>query len=219
MALQLYFHPFSSYCQKVLIPLYDNGIPFESRIVEGPDSPAGRELAERWPMKRFPMLVDGDRTVMEATCIVEYLDLVHPGPARMIPADPAEALETRFMDRFFENYIATPVQQIVFNEMRPEAARDPYGVRNWRGMLDTAYAWLDRKMADRTWAAGDRFSLADCGAAPHLFYADWTHPIPAACGNVRAYRARLLEHPSFARAVDDARPYRAWFPLGAPDRD
>ncbi|ARP83538.1 glutathione S-transferase [Bordetella genomosp. 8] len=219
MALQLYFHPFSSYCQKVLIALYDLGIEFERNVIEGPDSPAGRRLAELWPMQRFPVLVDGDRTVIESSCIIEYLDLYHASGSRMIPQDPKAALETRFMDRFFDNYVATPQMQIVFNELRPVESRDPHGVRQSRAMLDTSYAWLDRKLAGRAWAAGERFTLADCGAAPFLFYADWTHPIPARCAHVRAYRQRLLRYPSFARAVEEARPYRAWFPLGAPDRD
>jgi glutathione S-transferase len=219
MALQLYFHPFSSYCQKALIPLYDNATPFERRVVEGPDSPAMKELAEIWPMKRFPVLVDGDRVIREATCIVEYLDLHHPGPVRMLPEDPKAAMETRFMDRFFDNYISGPLQQIVFNQLRPEESRDPYGVEQSRKMLETAYAWLDKTMADREWAAGARFSLADCSAAPSLFYADWVHPIAPRHANLQAYRRRLLQYPSFARAVDEARPFRAWFPLGAPDRD
>lgn len=219
MALQLYYHPFSSFCQKALIALYDNGVAFERKVLDGPESPAGRELAERWPMRRFPVLVDGDRTVIESTCIIEYLGLYHPGPVRMIPEEPRAALETRFMDRFFDNYVAAPQMQIVFNAIRPEDARDPYGVQKAREMLDVSYAWLDKKMADREWAAGDRFSLADCGAAPFLFYADWTHPIPDRYANVRAYRNRLLRYPSFARAVDEARPYRGLFPLGAPDRD
>jgi glutathione S-transferase len=219
MALQLYYHPFSSFCQKALIALYDNGVAFERKVLDGPESPAGRELAERWPMRRFPVLVDGDRTVIESTCIIEYLGLYHPGPVRMIPEEPRAALETRFMDRFFDNYVAAPQMQIVFNAIRPEDARDPYGVQKAREMLDVSYAWLDKKMADREWAAGDQFSLADCGAAPFLFYADWTHPIPDRYANVRAYRNRLLRYPSFARAVDEARPYRGLFPLGAPDRD
>ncbi|HTK02806.1 MAG TPA: glutathione S-transferase family protein [Bordetella sp.] len=219
MALQLYYHPFSSYCQKALIALYDNNIAFERNVLEGPDSPAGKRLAELWPMKRFPVLVDGDRTVIEATCIIEYLGLYHPGPVRMIPEDPKAALETRFMDRFFDNYVAAPQMQIVFNQIRPEDVRDPHGVKQSREMLETSYAWLDKKMANREWAAGDRFSLADCGAAPFLFYADWTHAIPPQYANVHAYRRRLLQYPSFARAVDDARPFREYFPLGAPDRD
>jgi len=219
MALQLYFHPFSSYCQKALIALYENAIPFEPRLLDGPDSPASRELATRWPMQRFPVLVDGDRSIIEASCVIEYLAVHRPGPVHLIPDDPDQALEARMMDRFFDNYVATPQQKIVFDALRPPADRDDYGVAQARAMLDTAYAWLDKTIARRNWAIGERFSLADCAAAPFLFYADWTHPIGAAHPNVTAYRRRLLERPSFARAVDEARPYRPLFPLGAPDRD
>jgi len=123
------------------------------------------------------------------------------------------------MDRFFDNYVSTPQQKVVFDSFRPEAVRDPHGVAEARALLESAYAWLDPVMTNREWAAGDRFSLADCAAAPFLFYADWTHPIPEAFPQVRAYRKRLLARPSFARAVDEARPYRPYFPLGAPDRD
>jgi glutathione S-transferase len=123
------------------------------------------------------------------------------------------------MDRFFDNYISTPQQTIVFDALRPEGSHDRYGVQKCREMLETAYAWLDGVMARREWAAGDSFSLADCGAAPFLFYADWTHAIDPKHANVIAYRKRLLKRPSFARAVDEARPYRGYFPLGAPDRD
>jgi glutathione S-transferase len=219
MALQLYFHPFSSYCQKALVALYENAVAFEPRLLEGPDSLASRELARLWPMKRFPVLVDGDRTVVEATCIIEYLGLRRPGPVRLIPDDPEAALEVRMLDRFFDNYVSTPQQKIVADALRPEGSRDPFGVAQAREMLDTAYAWLDERMAGREWAAGDGFSLADCAAAPFLFYADWTHPIGATHSRVVAYRRRLLQRPSFARAVDEARPYRSFFPLGAPDRD
>jgi glutathione S-transferase len=219
LALQLFFHPFSSYCQKVLTALYENAVPFEPQLLEGPDSPATRRLAELWPIQRFPVLVDGDQTILEASCIVEHLGLHHPGPVRLIPADPAAALEVRMLDRFFDNYVSTPQQKIVFDAIRPAESRDAYGVAEARRMLDTAYAWLDQRMAGREWAVDDRFSLADCAAAPFLFYADWTHPIGAAHPQVQAYRRRLLARPSFARAVDEARPYRAFFPLGAPDRD
>jgi len=208
MTLKLYFHPFSSYCQKVLVALYENALPFEPRLLEGPDSAAMQELAALWPMKRFPVLVDGSRTVMEATCIIEHLGLHRPGPVRLIPADPKAAQETRLMDRFFDNYVSTPQQTIVFDALRPPEARDPYGVARAREMLDTAYAWLDRVMADRTWVDGEDFSLAD-----------WTHAIGPAYPHVQAYRRRLLARPSVARAVDEARPYRGFFPLGAPDRD
>ena len=219
MPLQLYAHPFSSYCQKVLVALYENGTPFEYRSLSADDPQAMAELTARWPFGRFPLLVDGDRTVAEATIIVEHLALHHPGPVRLLPSDPRAALEVRFMDRFFDNYVSTPQQKVVFDRLRAEGDRDPRGVADARATLDTAYAWLETAMAGRTWAAGDEFSLADCAAAPFLFYADWMHPIDAAFANVLAYRQRLLARPSFARAVDEARPYRALFPLGAPDRD
>jgi glutathione S-transferase len=217
MALTLYAHPFSSYCQKALIALYENATPFVFRMLG--DAGAMAELEALWPMKRFPVLVDGERTVMEATIIIEHLGLHHPGPVRLVPADAKAALEVRAMDRFFDNYIMTPQQKIVFDAIRKPENRDRYGVDEARAMLDTAYRWLDGKMAGRDWAAGDSFSLADCAAAPALFYADWTHAIGERFGNVRAYRRRLLARPSFARAVDEARPYRQFFPLGAPDRD
>ncbi len=219
MRPQLYAHPFSSYCQKVLIALYENETPFEFRTLspEAPDVCAAFEAL--WPIKRFPLLVDGARTLFEATVIIEHLALHHPGPVRLIPPEPDGALEVRMWDRFFDNYVSTPQQKIVFDAMRSGEAHDAHGVDDARRMLDTAYRVLDARMAGRTWAVDDRFSLADCGAAPFLFYADWTHAIDPAFTHVHAYRRRLLERPSFARAVDEARPYRAYFPLGAPDRD
>lgn len=215
----LYAHPFSSYCQKVLVALYENGTPFTYRRLLHDDPQTMQELAARWPMKRFPILVDGDRTVIESTIIIEYLGLYHPGATPLLPAQARAALEVRFMDRFFDNYVATPQAKIVVDALRPEAERDARGVADARRMLETSYAWLDRTMANREWAAGDRFSLADCAAAPFLFYADWTHRIDPSFEHVIAYRKRLLARPSFARAVDEARPYRPLFPLGAPDRD
>lgn len=219
MTLELYAHPFSSYCQKVLIALYENGIPFERRLLASDDARTAEEFATLWPLKRMPLLRDGERTVVESSIIVEYLGLHHPGPVRLIPAAPGAALEVRMMDRFFDTYVHTPLQKIVADRLRSEADRDGFGVTEARRMLDTAYAWLERQLAGRRWAAGDAFSLADCAAAPALFYADWAHPIPSSHANVTAYRQRLLARPSFARAVDEARPYRSYFPLGAPDRD
>jgi glutathione S-transferase len=219
MTLQLYAHPFSAYCQKVLVALYENDTAFKWRALSHEDPRPMAELAALWPLKRFPVLVDEGRAVVEATIIIEYLGLHYPGPVKLLPADPAAALEVRSMDRFFDNYISTPSQKIVFDSMRQEAQRDPCGVADARAMLDTAYAWLDGIMAGREWATGDIFSLADCGAAPFLFYADWTHRIDPSFEHVLAYRKRLLARPSFARAVDEARPYRPLFPLGAPDRD
>lgn len=222
MPLQLYYHPFSSYCQKALIAFYENAIPFEPQLLEGPDCPATKALAELWPIKRFPLLVDEERgaTIMEASCIIEYLGLHRPSPVRLLPEDAQAALEVRMLDRFFDNYVSTPQQKIVFDALRPFDKRDPHGVADARALLDTAYAWLDVRMATgREWVAGEQFSLADCAAAPFLFYADWTHPIDKAHSDLLAYRRRLLARSSFARAVDEARPYRHYFPLGAPDRD
>jgi glutathione S-transferase len=219
MSLTLYAHPFSSYCQKVLIALYENAIPFTFRMLGPGEDEALAEWEAAWPLKRMPVLVDGGSPVMEASIIIEHLGLYHPGPVPLVPEVPRLALDVRLMDRFFDNYIMTPQQKFVFDKLRPEASRDPYGVAEAGRMLDKAYAWLDRRMTGREWAAGDAFSLADCAAAPSLFYADWTHPIGDAFPNVQAYRRRLLARPSFARAVDEARPYRSFFPLGAPDRD
>ena len=216
---QLFAHPFSSYCQKALIAFYENDIPFDFRMLS-PDEPTnGEEFAQLWPIKRFPILVDGERTILEATSIIEHLQVRHAGPVRLIPDDPDLAVEVRMLDRVFDNYVMTPQGRCVFDAIRPEADRDPYGVRDARAMLDTIYPWLDARMAGREWAVGEAFSLADCAAAPSLFYADWTHAIPAELKHLHAYRARLLARPSFARAVDGGRPYRHFFPLGAPDRD
>jgi glutathione S-transferase len=219
MTLQLYAHPFSSYCQKVLIALYENGTPFTFRMLAPGEDVTLAEFARLWPLQRMPVLVDRERTVFESSVVIEYLGLYHPGPVRLIPQDPDTALEVRKMDRVFDNYIMNPMQTIVFDCIRPEDVRDAHGVAQARRMLDTAYAWLDGVMAERLWAAGDAFSLADCAAAPSLFYADWVHPIGEAFANLRDYRKRLLARPSFARAVDEARPYRPLFPPGAPDRD
>ncbi len=219
MTLQLYAHPFSSYCQKALIALYENATPFEFRMLS-PEHPShAREFEALWPIKRFPLLRDGTRVVPEATIIIEYLQLHHPGPVTLLPDDPGLALEARWLDRFFDNYVSTPQQKLVFDRMRAQPDRDPMGVADARRMLETAYRWLDGALEDREWATGDRFTLADCAAAPALFYADWSHPIDPAFERVHAYRRRLLDRPSFARAVDEARPYRSLFPLGAPDRD
>jgi glutathione S-transferase len=214
--MKLYAHPFSSYCQKSLIALYENDTPFAFRLLEGEGAFA--ELTALWPIRKFPVLQDGDRTVVEATAIIEHLAVHHPGPVQLIPADPA-AVEVRMMDRVFDHYISSPQQKLVADALRPEGDRDPYGVAEAKRMLDTAYAWLDEHLAGREWATEHGFSLADCAAAPALFYADWSHPIEDRFATLKAYRARLLARPSMARAVDEARPYRAYFPLGAPDRD
>jgi glutathione S-transferase len=219
MALTFYYHPFSSYCWKALIPLHEAGTPFTPRKIEDPQIVA--EWKQRWPIARMPVLVDeaSGRTLPETSIIIEYLDSHYPGPQPMLPNDPDLRLEVRLIDRFFDNYLHASTQKIVSDRLRDAERRDPQGVEEARAMLDTCYAWLQTRMADREWAVGDAFTLADCAAAPALFYADWVHPIGDGFPNVAAYRARLLARPSVKRAVDDARPYRALFPGGAPDRD
>jgi glutathione S-transferase len=215
--LLVYGHPFSSYYQKAAIALYENATPFELRLLESAES--WQALRDVWPLALMPVLVDAGRTLMEATIIIEHLTLHHPGPVRLLPEDPRAALEVRLLDRIFDNYVMTPMQKIVADQLREPKERDARGVADARERLRRAYAWLDERLSGRTWAAGSAFSLADCAAAPALFYADWADPIDAALSNLKAYRARLLARPSFARAVDEARPYRKNFPLGAPDRD
>ncbi|WP_294329066.1 glutathione S-transferase family protein [uncultured Sphingomonas sp.] len=217
--LELFGHPFSSYTWKVLIPLYENGTAFRFRAL-GPDEPEnGAELARHWPLAKFPLLVDAGRAVMESTIIIEYLDLHHPGATRFLPEDADAAIEVRMLDRIFDNHVMAPMQRVVADAMRPPERRDPVEVEQAKAALARAYGWLETRLEDRDWASGGAFTLADCAAAPALFYADWVHPIADAYPRVAAYRARLLARPSVARCVEDARPYRGYFPPGAPDRD
>ncbi len=219
MSLALYGHPFSSYTQKVLIALYENRIPFEFRCI-APDSPQHTaEWLRRWPLRKFPLLVDGERDVVETSIIIEYLQLVHPGPVRLLPADPLAALQVRFLDRFFDLHVMNAAQHAVDGALSGNAVKRQDGMALAVEKLERAYAWLEGHLAGRPWAAGADFTLADCAAAPSLFYADWTHRIAETFPVLRAYRALLLERPSFARAVEEARPFRSLFPLGAPDRD
>jgi glutathione S-transferase len=214
MSLTLYAHPFAAYCWKVLIALYESATPFNYRVVENM-----AELEPLWPIKKFPLLRDGDATIVESTIIVEYLMRRYPGAARMIPVNDDAALTVRFMDRFFDNYITSPYQTLVVDRIRTETERDAKGVADARKMLDVAYGWLEKRLEPETWASGSTFSLADCSAAPALFYADWVHPIGDRFPGVLAYRSRVLARPSVARVVAEARPFRKLFPQGAPDQD
>jgi glutathione S-transferase len=217
MPLTLYSHPFSSYCQKVLVALWENDTPFTYRHLEEPG--VAEERARLWPLGRFPVLVDDGKVVAESTIVIEHLDIHHPGPVRLLPNARDAALEVRFMDRFFDNYVMEAMQKPVHAALKQGGALKDEALAESRQALDTAYAWLEERLAGRTWAAGEAFSMADCAAAPSLFYADWVHEIGSAFPRLRAYRTRLLARPSFARAVDEGRPYRHYFPLGAPDRD
>jgi glutathione S-transferase len=217
MSLTLYAHPFAAYCWKALIALYENDVPFHYRVVD--DAAGFAELAALWPLKKFPVLKDGEVTVIESSVIIEHLMHRYPGPSRLIPEGVDAVLKVRFMDRFFDNYVMTPMQKLVSDRMRTDNEHDAKGVAEARTMLDVAYEWLEKQAAQQTWAAGEHFTMGDCAAAPALFYADWVHPIGDQFPGVRSYRARLLARASVARIVDEARPYRKFFPMGAPDRD
>lgn len=220
MSLVLFGHPFSSYTQKVLIALYENDTPFEFRSL-GPDTPEhSKEWLRLWPLAKFPVLQDGESSIAESSIIIEYLQLTQDGAQRWLPADPMEALQVRFLDRFFDLHVMSPVQHAVSGALTGDAAKRQDGLSVATQRLELAYRWLEGHLAaSELWANGDDFTLADCAAAPALFYADWTHRISDAYPILRAYRSRLLARPSFARAVDEARPYRPLFPLGAPNRD
>jgi glutathione S-transferase len=215
MTLKLYQHPLSSYVQKAKTAFYEKGVPFEPVMLDGSEPVAG-EFAALWPVGRFPLAVDDGRVIFEATGIIEYLEAKYPDTPRLIPADPLAAQEVRMWDRFFDNYINYPQQRIVYLAIGREPDDGQNGAR-WKAEFDKAYAILDQRMEGREWAAADQFSLADCAAAPALLYADWTYAIPRRFENLWAYRHRLLARPSYARALDEARPYRHMFPLGAPE--
>jgi glutathione S-transferase len=217
VSLILFGHPFSSYTWKVLIPLYADATEFEFRQVpENEENYA--ELKRIWPAGRFPLLLDDGEPVIETTPIIEHLQAKHPGPNAWIP-DGELGRRVRFLDRFFDLYVQGNMQPAVNHALRPEGKGDAYGAELGRKNLDIAYDWLEANLPESSWAAGEQFTLADCAAAPALFYADWVEEIGPERPKLAAYRARLLKHPIVARVVDEARPYRPYFPLGAPDRD
>lgn len=214
MALELFGHPFSSYTWKALIPLYETGAPFTFRVLE-PDQPGnGAAFAALWPVGKFPLLVDDGVPVMESSIIVEHI------APDLVPTERNAAREVRMMDRIFDNHVMAPMAAVVAEHL-PFLTSSPDEARKARAReaLGKAYGWLDARLAGRHWAAGDAFTLADCAAAPALFYADWVQPIADGFAVLKAYRARVLARPSVKRCVDEARPYRHYFPLGAPDRD
>jgi glutathione S-transferase len=219
MTLTLHYHPFSSFCQKVLVALCERDVPFERVVVDLSD-PAQRAALERlWPMGKFPVLRDDSRgvTVPESTLIVEYLDRVHPGPPPLVPPDPDSALRARLWDRFFDQYVEMPLQKVVGDRFRPDGGHDPHGVQEACVQLGRAYDLLEERLGvSGTWIAGEAFTLADCGAGPALFYSAMVRPF-AGRPNLEAYYGRLRSRPSFVRAVDDARQFRSFFPLPWPD--
>lgn len=210
-ALVLYSHPLASFCHKVLIALYENATPFQAVTVDlGDPEDRARHLA-RWPVAKIPLLEDRGQIVAETSIIIEHLQRRHPGPAPMIPGDPDAALEVRLWDRFFDLYVSQPVQKIVIDRLRPEGQSDPTGVAEARATLRTAYAMIDDRMRARDWAAGTGFSMADCAAAPALFYAETLEPL-ADHQALAAYYERLMGRPSFARVLVEARPWFDYYP-------
>jgi glutathione S-transferase len=221
LTLVLYQHPFASYCQKVLIALYELDLTFDSHFVDGAEGRA--ELARLWPMAGIPVLrdEDADLTLPESTTIIEYLDRLAAGGSALVPADAGESLQARLWDRFGDQYLATPMQKIVGDALRPEGRDDPEGVADARRLLDTAYGVLDARLADRPWAGGAAFTVAECATFPALFYLRAIHRWDAdAHANITRYYRELLARPSIARVVDEARPFRHVFPLPWPgDQD
>jgi glutathione S-transferase len=214
MTLKLYFHPLSSFSQKALIALYENNTPFEPHILNFQDEASRREFLELWRMGKFPLLKDEARdwTVPETSIIIEYLDRHYPGPTRLIPVDPDVARQMRLRDRFFDLYVNVPMQKIVGDRLRPEGQRDPFGVDEARRQLTTALELVDGAMTSKEWAAGSEFSMADCAAAPALWYANEVQPFSDKHPNAYTYLQRLMKRPSFARALREAEPYLHMFP-------
>jgi glutathione S-transferase len=209
MSLTLHFHPLASYCWKALIALYENDTPFTPHKVDLGNPAERAALLNLWPIGKFPVLGDDARghTVPESSIIIEYLDRHYPGPTRFIPADPEPALQTRLRDRFYDLYVHLPMQKIMVDRLRPADKRDPHGVEEARTQLRTSYAMIDKQMSAGTWAMGEAFSLADCAAAPSLFYGNMAVPFGEGQKNLRAYFERLKARPCFARVMKEAEPY------------
>ena len=213
MSLTLYFHPLSSFCQKVLIALYENDTPFTPHLVDLADAEAAAAFRRLWPIGKFPVLRDDARglTVPESTPIIDHLALHFAGAIRLQPQDAEAALKVRALDRFCDLYLNTPMQKIVTDRLRPAGQHDAFGVEQARAQLRTAYGILEAELDGRRWVAGDDFSMADCAAAPALFYAAMTEPLER-YPRLGAYLQRLCERPSFARVLREAQPYLQLMP-------
>lgn len=213
MTLTLYFHPLASYCHKPLIALYENGTAFTPHPVDLGNAEAKAAFKAIWSIGKFPVLADGERIVPESTPIIEYLARHHPGAARLIPDDGEAAFAVRALDRFYDLHIHTNMQKIIGDRIRPADKKDSYGVEEALAALNIALGLAERQMAARTWAAGEDFTLADCAAAPPLFYCDLAvTPLSGRYSNLAAYLARLKARPSYARVLKEAEPYLHWVP-------
>jgi glutathione S-transferase len=216
--LKLYYHPFASFCQKALIALYEKGLEFEPIFIDLGDPEHRARLESVWPMMKFPVLLDeaAGRIIPESSLVIEYLDGIAPDRARMIPVDPTSALQARLWDRFFDGFIAVNITKIVTDRFRAQDRRDPEGVAEAEAKIRQALGLFEREVAGREWAIGSQFSLADSAAAPALFYAGVIVPLER-YPHVKGYLERLLARPSFARVVEEARPFRPLLPLPWPD--
>jgi len=214
MSLKLYFHPLSSFCQKVLVALYENDTPFEPHLVDLFDEKSSAELKKVWPIGKFPVLRDEAKgqTIPESNIIIEYLAQHFPGRTKLVPTDPESARATRLRDRFYDLYVNVPMQKVVTDRLRPAGKNDLHGVEEAKRLLQTSIGMIEQDMATRTWAMGDAFSMADCAAAPSLFYANMVMPFGETYPNTAKYLDRLLARPSFARAVKEAKPYLKFVP-------
>jgi glutathione S-transferase len=214
LVLELYLHPLASFCQKVIIALYESGVAFEPVIVDLGNPREREALAKLWAPATFPVLRDEarDRTVAESSIIIEYLAIHYPGRAALLPADPDAALRVRMQDRFFDLYVHQQMQKIVLDRIRPAGQRDAFGVEQAHGELQLAYDMLEHEMRGRTWAVGEQFTMADCAAAPALFYANEVQPFGESHPAVAAYFERLKARPSYARVFEESKPYLANFP-------
>ena len=214
MSLTVYLHPLASYCQKALIALYENDTPFTPQIVDLGNAAERAALLKLWGIGKFPVLRDEarDQTIPESSIIIEYLDRHYPGRTRLVPADAELAWQTRLRDRFYDLYVHEPMQKIVNDRLRPAEKRDPSGVEEARARLQTAYGMIEQEMANRSWAMGDAFTMADCAAAPSLFYANLVMPFGETHQHVAAYFDRLKARPSYARVLEEAEPYLKLFP-------
>ncbi|RUM26827.1 glutathione S-transferase family protein [Rhizobium vallis] len=214
MSLVFYGHPLASFCHKVLIALYENATPFENRIVDLSDETSRADLFRFWPVGKMPLLRDEarDSTIPETSIIIEYLDHYYPGPVRLLPLEIDRALQVRLWDRFFDHYVQVPMQTLVSNRLRPEGTADEIEMTASRTTLATAYAMIEKQLGESPWITGEAFTMADCAAAPALFYAETLVPFCQDQPKLRAYYSRLLARPSFARALEEARPYFKFYP-------
>jgi len=216
MALTLYFHPLSSFCQKALIALYENGTPFTPQKVDLMDEKESAAFRQMWPVGKFPVLRDekSGRTIPESTTIIEYLAQHYPGSIQLVPKDAAKAFTVRAQDRFYDLNVHLLTQKVITDRLRPAGQNDKFGVEHARSLLRTALGIVDQDMARQTWAAGDAFTMADCAAAPTLFYYNMAvQPLAGSFDNVAAYLDRLVKRPSYARALKEAEPFLKYVPM------